>query len=445
MKFPIMTTLQARKLVGTSLKVGGRQFVFENDIKAGGQAIAIPLKNSEGKRIAYFRSMLAMGATPEKIERTAWMMGQRLHLLSEVFLGAPQLWVNTASHGRPARIDFDFAGTIYGLALGTSWSSWKQAIELEGGNEPSAELRLQFARSLIQRLACLETFGPSGFVHGDISDANVMVDAANGSVNLIDFDCFIFESPTLKRSKLTVRDGGSKGTSGYIPHLFREDASLDLAPLGDRFSRDMLLIELLGFTGGIMGSEPDPFDSSPLYWVGQEEILVRIKRATTSLQLTHLQDMSVFDIPEAERPSSFELARRLGLEVENNVHQTLASPPALPNEKPAQVSAETKQKAEQPAAKAPLTLPSFEMPALEELPRLLPKLVDKAVIAIGKFMLPLMILALSGLVGVAAVLLWIALLVYLLFSLSLPINLIVCGVLVYLTFVMLEKFKGSEC
>ena len=151
-----------------------------------------------------------------------------------------------------------------------------------------------------------------------------------------------------------------------------------------------------------------------------------------------------FDAQEAERPSSFELAERLGLHVENNVHQTLASAPALPNEKPVQVSAETKQKAEQPTVKAPLTLPSFEVPALEELPRLLPKLVDKAVIAIGKFLLPLMTLALGGLVGVATVLLWIFLLGYLLFTLSLPINLIVCGGLVYATIVLLEKFKGSE-
>ena len=89
-------------------------------------------------------------------------------------------------------------------------------------------------------------------------------------------------------------------------------------------------------------------------------------------------------------------------------------------------------------------MPSFEMPALEDLPRLLPKLVDKAVIAIGKFMLPLMTLALGGLVGVATVLLWIFLLGYLLFTLSLPINLIVCGGLVYATIVLLEKFKGGE-
>ena len=55
-----------------------------------------------------------------------------------------------------------------------------------------------------------------------------------------------------------------------------------------------------------------------------------------------------------------------------------------------------------------------------------------------------MTLALGGLVGVATVLLWIFLLGYLLFTLSLPINLIVCGGLVYVTIVMLEKFKGGE-
>ena len=438
MKLPVMTLGQAKNLAGCCLNVGGKQFLFDSDIKAGGQAIAIPLKNANGRRVAFFRSMFAMAATPAKMERTAWMIGQRLHLLSEAFMGAPQIWVNTESHGRPAGVGFDFGGTIHGLAFGTSWKSWKEDVEMGQRDEPSVDLRFQFAQSLIHRLACLEAVGPSGFVHGDISDANVMLNTIDGTVNLIDFDCFVFESPTLQRSKLIVRDGGSKGTPGYIPHPFREDGSLDLAPTGDRFARDMMLLELLGFRGG------DPIDVSPLYWEGQEDLLDDIKRMAESLHLKHLQEMNVFDAQEAERPSSFELAERLGLQVENNVHQTLASPPALPNEKPAQVSTETKQKAERPAVKAPPTLPSFEMPALEDLPRLLPKLVDKAVIAIGKFMLPLMTLALGGLVGIAAVLLWIFLLGYLLFSLSLPINLIVCGGLVYATIVLLEKFKGSE-
>lgn len=444
MKFQSISYGQAKKLVGVRLEVGGKQFVFDVEIKMGGEAFAIPLLDTYSRRVAFFRTLTAFKATQARIDRTEWMIGQRLHRLSEVFIGAPQLWVDTRIQGRPKGVGFDFSGTIHGLAIGTSWAAWKQRIELDSKCEPAMALRAKFAKSLIHRLACLETVGKFGFIHGDISDANVMLDKTTGKVNLIDFDCFMFESPTLKKTKLLVREGGSKGTPGYIPEWLCDDSSLDHAPLGDRFSRDMMLIELLGFNGPRSGKGGDPSDCSPLYWDGREEFLGRIKNASANLQLTHLQDMSVFDIPEAERPSSFELARRLGLKVENNVHQTLASPPVSLNRKPAQVSAETKTETERPVAKVPMTLPSVDVPSLEELPRLLPQLVDKAVIAIGKFMLPLMILALSGLVGVAAVLLWIALLVYLLFSLSLPVNLIVCGVLVYLTLVMLGKFKGSE-
>ena len=176
MKLPIITTVQAKQLVGKCISVGGKTFVFDSDIKCGGQAIAMPLKNTTGKRVAYFRSLLASGTTSAKLERMAWMIGQRLHLLSEAFMGAPQLWVNTEVLGRPDGIDFDFAGSIHGIALGASWSSWKTSMLIGEKSEPASGLRLQFAKGLIQRLACLEAVGKSGFMHGDISDANVMLD-----------------------------------------------------------------------------------------------------------------------------------------------------------------------------------------------------------------------------------------------------------------------------
>ena len=178
-------------------------------------------------------------------------------------------------------------------------------------NEPSTELRIQFAKGLIQRLACLEAVGASGFVHGDISDANAMLDDASGKANLIDFDCFVFESPTLQQTKLLIRDGGSKGTPGYIPEWLSEDTSTGLAPLGDRFARDMMLIEILGFREG------DPIDLSPLYWTEQEDLLEDIKRLAQRMELVHLQGMKVFTASESERPSSFELAEKIGLPIEN--------------------------------------------------------------------------------------------------------------------------------
>lgn len=424
MKLPVMTLGQAKQLAGRSFAVGGKRFVFDDDIKAGGQAIAIPLKNADGRRVAFFRSLFAMAATPEKMERTAWMIGQRLHLLSEAFMGAPQLWVNTESLGRPAGIEFDFAGTIHGIALGSSWKSWKEDIEMGLRNEPAAELRIQFAKGLIQRLACLESVGSAGFVHGDISDANVILDDANGKANLIDFDCFVFESPTLKQTKLLIRNGGSKGTPGYIPEWLCEESSTDLAPLGDRFGRDMLLIEILGFREG------DPIDLSPLYWTEQEDLLDDIKRLSERLKLTHFQDMTVFVASESERPSSFELADKLGLVVENNVQQKLDAQPVFPSQK-SERDSQASTSSVTPLSKSERVVPVFEIPTLEELPGFLAQQADRAVVALGKAVLPLLKLGLKGILGFVAMVLWVLLFVWVMLNISLPLNLIVGGGLIY--------------
>lgn len=435
MKLPVMTLTQAKQLAGKQMTAGGRSFFFDDDIKAGGQAIAIPLKDAEGKRVAFFRSLFAMAVTPAKIERTGWLVGQRLHLLSEAFMGAPQFWINTETQGRPTEVDFDFAGAIHGLALGTSWKSWKEDVEMGLRNEPGTNLRLEFAKGLVQRLACLEAVGKSGFIHGDISDANVMLDDGSGKVNLIDFDCFIFESPTLQMPKLAIRDGGSKGTPGYIPESFCDDSSTDLAPLGDRFARDMVLVELLGFREG------DPIDLSPLYWEGQEELLDEIKTMTTSLKLDHLQDMRAFEASESGRPSSFELANRLSLSIENNVNQTLASLPVMPFDVAGDIgskSVETGRSPEQVIERV-LELKLPKIPTVEELPGVILRETDRAAVAIGKMLLPLIKMGIIGLLAIAATVLWILLLVSLLFNLSLPANLILCGFQIYVTVTLINR------
>lgn len=437
MTLPVMTLTQAKNLAGKRFSVGGKVFVFDDDVKAGGQAIAIPLKNSDGKRVAFFRSLFAMAATPAKMERTSWMIGQRLHLLSAAFMGAPQLWVNTESQGRPVGVEFDFAGTVHGIALGASWKSWKEDIEMGLRNEPSLDLRCQVAKGLIQRLACLEAVGRSGFVHGDISDANVMLDDVSGQVNLIDFDCFVFESSTLTRPKLTIRDGGSKGTPGYIPDWLSEDSSVDLSPLGDRFARDMMLVEILGFREG------DPIDLSPLYWTEQEELLDDIKRPATRLELAHVQEMKVFQSSESERPSSLELAVKLGLQIENNVQETLSAPPIWPSEKSTPKPSQPKNGSKQPAKPA-FVFPALVIPAPEELPRFIVTQADRAVIALGKALLPLVKVGVHGLLGIAGVVLAIWLVVYMLINISFPANLIACVFLGYLAVVAYKKFESSE-
>jgi len=116
----------------------------------------------------------------------------------------------------------------------------------------------------------------------------------------------------LSHPKLHVDAGGSKGTPSYMPPLLEAETSLHVGPVSDRFARDMLLIEILAFQGG------DPIDTSPLYWSGQDELLADIANLAKSLQLEHLLDMSVFSLQESERPSSFDLASRIQLNVEDN-------------------------------------------------------------------------------------------------------------------------------
>lgn len=293
-------------------------------------------------------------------------------------------------------------------------------------NEPGVDLRMKFAKGLIQRLACLEAVGKSGFIHGDVSDANVMLDDSSGKVNLIDFDCFVFESPTLQRPKLSIRDGGSKGTPGYIPEWLSEDGSTDLAPLGDRFARDMMLVELLGFREG------DPIDLSPLYWTEQEELMEDIETLANSLQLVHLQDMRVFDSKESERPSSFVLADRLGLLIENNVGKTLSSPPILPYQSIDKGYGSSKTDSVH-SAERNQPAPIYEMPSLVDFPRFILTQADRAVIGLGKAAMPLLKAIGIGLAGITLAVIWVLVLVWLLLNVSLPANLILCGGMIYAT------------
>jgi hypothetical protein len=327
-KLPIIGISQARKLAGKRIQAGNREFIFgdEDSIKLGGQAIAMPLLDASGRRVAFFRSSLALGATADKIRRTSWLVGQKLHLKSKAFATAPQLWFNSIVHGRPDGIDFDFAATIHGCAPGKSWKDHKEQIEFGNGVAPTIDQRLKFARSLVQRLASLEAFGRKGFLHGDLSDGNIMLDVESGEVHLIDFDCFVFESPTLSKPKLHVDEGGSKGTPSYMPPTLEANTSLHVGPVSDRFARDMLLIELLAFQAG------DPIDTSPLYWSGQDELLEDISAQAKLLQLDYLLDPSVFSLNESERPSSFQLATRLTVNVEDNTRQLLDASPWLPDE-----------------------------------------------------------------------------------------------------------------
>ena len=443
MTLPAMSQNQARKLTGKRFMVGKSEFFFENKIVSGGQAIAIPLKNRDGRRIAFFRTHSATSKTPVNIERTSWLIGQRLHLLSKTFTGVPQLWVDTRKQGRPSGIDFDFDGAILGLAIGRSWKSFKQEMELTKTQYPDAKFRLQLASGLIQRLASLERLGPDGLIHGDLSDANIIVDRNTASLNLIDFECFIFESSTLSNSKLKVKDGGSMGTKGYVPDWHLDDYSPEGEPFGDRFARDMLLIEILGFREDI------PCDESPLHWEAREKVLAEIEPLATGLKLSYLQDPYVFEWWEEDRFTSIELAENLGLPVENHSDKLLTAPPR----RPSGIKPTSQSNDHQPVETEPTEwkFPELQWPSLDQLPSWeeLPKSIveffqseaDHLAIFFGQSLFKLwktLLIALPTLVLAVA---WMLDFVLSLRMLNLPTNLIACRGLIYVAYRGLQKLN----
>ena len=425
-EIPAVTADEAYELEGKSMRVGSRTFRFDKVAAIGGQACAIPLLGANGVTAAFFRIPKPTIVTQPYIHRTSWLIGQELHRKHKVFANLPQMWWSTETHGQQNSFPFPFVGTLHGLAKGLSWKTWKSNCNFgdllpnDGStrHEPTKQERLALAKSFIQTLAFLECFGAKGFVHGDLSDANLMIDPSSMTVSLIDFDAFIFESSTLKFPRLTVQNSGSKGTTGYIPEWLDKSTSFDHHPLGDRFARDILLIELLGFCEG------DPEDGSPLLWSGQDELLGEITELARVLQLSHLTDMSVFTAEENERPSSFTLAQKLNLRVENNVHRKLAA-------KPRGIRRTSSSPRPNPPIakkrKSPWRQALFAGD-WQKLQTLTWRIADRSAIFIGdRVLFFLKKLAIS----VAAVLVtcfWVWLIIFLLLKINLPANLILAGI-----------------
>lgn len=328
MKLPLITPRQARCLAGSRWNFGGEIYTFGKKPLSGGEAFLYPLVNESNQVAAYARFLLNSSAnTRERFERTQWLMGQQLHKRSSVFRAAPYAWLSTFELGRPPGCPHDFVATIHAAVPGRSWRSIKQGTESNQGMLSDA-CRVMAAKTLIAHLATMEFVGPEGFIHGDVSDGNFLIDAATKSCHLIDYDAFVYTTSSLLRyPRLTVEMGGAKGTPGYMPPALEESTAEEAFPYSDKFGRDMLLIELLAFQPG------DPALASPRYWSEFETTLVKLEQLARPLGLTHLLDPSVFVLDESERPSSKELAIAAGCRMPG------FSNPKPPSKRPVRVAA----------------------------------------------------------------------------------------------------------
>jgi hypothetical protein len=303
---------QLLELRGITWELDGWPLAF-GEVAGGGEASVYGMTDELGETVAYLRFVDPRRTTPARIHRTEWLMGQSVLQHSELFRGLPHAWVTTQRYGRPMGCDFDFIATFHDAAVGQTWRDVKRAYHGEKVaiyGLPTLKNRVRAAKNLVATLAAFESIGTKGFVHGDVSDRNLIVDARTGKIGLIDFDAFVYQtSMTLKNPRITIGDGGVTGMSGYCPRDL-EDCFDDYAvAYSDRRARDMLLLELLGF------ATTDPDDHAPGTWQNRNSTLTVVKPLAQQLGLTHLFDTSVFDCPESERPTSRQLADSLGISI----------------------------------------------------------------------------------------------------------------------------------
>jgi len=155
-------------------------------------------------------------------------------------------------------------------------------------------------------------------VHGDLSPNNVVIDLDalrdDPALYLIDFDGF-FAATAGANQALTVGEGGTYGTEGYCPPDLAAAANAgdgSAAPYSDRYGRDMLLLEFL-----LMGRSLSADD--PLVHWNREQLQRQFAAWQARSEpkcvrtFNHLDPTTVFNMTEAQRPTSVDLAMGLGL------------------------------------------------------------------------------------------------------------------------------------
>lgn len=309
-----LSNTQARSLAGKSWKVGASAYRFQDydpahrgqpPWKSGAEGKAFPLLGADAQIAAYLK--FYNRTSRPRFQRALWLIGRQVHSWDPTLEAAPSDWADTATYGRPPGVGFDFGGCLGRGVPGMTWLEAKLAIA-EGRLSLDGAFRRRCARDLLRALSALEA---EGLIHGDLSPNNLIVHPAAAAdrpaAYLIDFDAFAAPGETEALASLPVARGGSFGTEGYAPpDLFAryesgaEDAPV--APYSDRFGRDMLLIELLGY-----GPDLSP-DHPPTRW--SRTALGRAVREDGVPWQVPAPDL--VGLPESDRPSSIVLAEGLG-------------------------------------------------------------------------------------------------------------------------------------
>lgn len=296
------------RLRGLRWRLNGEEFHipdagFGHDglaIRGGGEAFLVPLLDETDDCRWFLKIFHGHAASSRRRARAEWLSSQRLHNLMPELHAAPRRWIDTRDCGRPDGFSCDFAGYLAAPVVGQTWLEFKLDVS-DGIQSMDDERRLRWARRFLRALAGLER---RGIVHGDLSDNNVLVDAATGTLHLIDFDAYFAPNAPADIRRLSSSNGGTVGTPDYMPvdllHRHRDGES-NLSPYSDRRSRDLLLLEILCFDTGV------PAEDGVSLW---DRALMehRLKTAALGPAARYFQRREILNLPEQQRATSQELA-----------------------------------------------------------------------------------------------------------------------------------------
>ncbi len=278
----------------------------------GTEGAAFPMTGPGGQRFyaKFFRRVQYPSLRYKRIE---WLIQQKVFQWSPALSAAPRLWLDSRKIGRPDGIYFDITACVSQAAPGESWGLVKENIQSGNWKPVDRDWRI---KSAIALLSALEQFDKNKFVHGDLSENNLFLNTSGDGqplISVIDFDAYaVVGRPDFS---LSLDHGGTCGTEGYCPPILLERKSagdLSVAPVSDRYARDMLLLELLCFNDNFMPrgnklTALPPAQWSNDQWASARKILAATQaRCPAELQSTlkHLLRQDILTLDEEHRPAT---------------------------------------------------------------------------------------------------------------------------------------------
>src|SRR5690606_30098291 len=170
--------VQAEQLAGREWVLDGAVYRFADFAgpgqppwESGSEGIAYPLLGADGTPAAYAKFFDGARISTKRIERTRWLVDQRIDTWSPELRAAPSAWIDTRDVGRPRGISFDFICSLAQAAPGSTWAMLRFDVK-DGAVQLDAAFRRRCAESLVRSLVLLER---KGLVHGDLSRNNVII------------------------------------------------------------------------------------------------------------------------------------------------------------------------------------------------------------------------------------------------------------------------------